>query len=80
MDGRFETELDRGELIALLREFRRELKAAHERIASLEDQVGTSRQVLCMEAISLRDRHTVTVLPGTKVRLCFCHCRAQPHL
>ncbi|MCH7688309.1 MAG: transposase [Planctomycetes bacterium] len=39
MDGRFETEFDRSELIALVRELRRELKTAHERIASLEQRV-----------------------------------------
>jgi len=39
MGGRFETELDRDELIALVRELRQELKTAHERIASLEKRV-----------------------------------------
>ena len=39
MDGGFETELDRNELIALVLELRRELKSAHQRIASLEKRV-----------------------------------------
>jgi len=39
MDERFETELDRNELIALVVALRQELKAAHQRIASLEKRV-----------------------------------------
>ena len=39
MGGRFETEFDRDELISLVRELRRELQMAHERIASLEQRV-----------------------------------------
>ena len=39
MDGRFKTEFDRSELIALVRELRRELKTAHQRIASLKKRV-----------------------------------------
>ena len=39
MGGQFETELDRDELIAMVRELRRELQMAHERIASLEQRV-----------------------------------------
>lgn len=39
MDERFETELDRNELIALVVALRQELKVAHERIESLEKRV-----------------------------------------